>query len=134
VPPYHILALNSGSSSLKFAQYEFSSPEGRPDERPCERLIVRGEAEGIGAQDGRVWLRDGSGNSIADQQTSIPDHPSALRIVMDRLKGGNYAAPSAIGHRVVNGGPRYRSPQRITPQLLSDLRDLIPLAPLHLPA
>lgn len=134
MPPYHILALNSGSSSLKFAQYEFGSPEESPGERPDGGLTVRGEAEGIGAQDGRVWLRDGAGNSITDQQTSIPDHPSALRIVLDRLKGGNYAAPSAIGHRVVNGGPRYRSPQKITPQLLGDLRGLIPLAPLHLPA
>jgi acetate kinase len=130
VPPYHILALNSGSSSLKFAQYEFGSPK----ERPSEHLIVRGEAEGIGAQNGRVWLRDGEGNSIADERTSIPDHPSALRIVRERLKRGNYAAPSAIGHRVVNGGAKYRSPQKITPQLLADLHDLIPLAPLHLPS
>ncbi len=146
MPPYHILALNSGSSSLKFAQYEFSSPNERPGEhtgdRPdenheeniAERLIARGEAENIGAQDGRVWLRGGDGGSIADERISIADHPSALRIVRERLRRGNYAAPSAIGHRVVNGGPRYRSPQKITPQLLNDLRDLIPLAPLHLPA
>ena len=130
MPPCHILALNSGSSSLKFAQYEFSSPK----ERPGEHLIARGEAENIGARDGRVWLRGGEGNSIADQRISIADHPTALRIVRERLKRGNYAAPSAIGHRVVNGGPRYRSPQKITPQRLADLRDLIPLAPLHLPA
>ena len=138
MPPYHILALNSGSSSLKFAQYEFGSPNERPGEHIGEhideRLIVRGEAEGIGAQDGRVWLRGGEGDSIADERISIPDHPSALRIVRERLKRGNYAAPSAIGHRVVNGGPRYRSPQKITPQLLAGLRGLIPLAPLHLPA
>ncbi len=138
MPPYHILALNSGSSSLKFAQYEFGSANERPGENPDEnlgeRLIARGEAENIGAQDGRVWLRSGEGNPIADERISIADHPSALRIVRERLKRGNYAAPSAIGHRVVNGGPRYRSPQRITPQLLADLRDLIPLAPLHLPA
>ena len=62
-----------------------------------------------------MWLRGGEGNPIADERISIPDHPSALRIVRERLKRGNYAAPSAIGHRVVNGGPRYRSPQRITP-------------------
>ncbi len=134
MPPYHILALNSGSSSLKFAQYEFSSPKERPDEHIDERLIVRGEAEGIGAQDGRVWLRGGEGNSIADERISIPDHASALRVVRERLKRGNYPAPSAIGHRVVNGGTKYRTPQKITPQLLDDLRDLIPLAPLHLPA
>jgi acetate kinase len=134
VPPYYILALNSGSSSLKFALYEFSSANERPEERPQEHLIVRGEVEDIGEQAGRVWLRGGQGNSIADEAASIPEHQSALRIVWDRLKGGNYATPSAIGHRVVNGGPHYRSPQKITPQLLNDLHDLIPLAPLHLPA
>jgi acetate kinase len=126
VPHHHILALNGGSSSLKFALYEFSSVQ--------ERLIVRGEAENIGDRPGRVWLRGGEGSSIAEERCAIADHQSALRIVWDRLKRGNYATPSAIGHRVVNGGAHYRSPQRITPQLLGDLRDLVPLAPLHLPA
>src|SRR3984893_11473833 len=45
-----------------------------------------------------------------------------------------YATPSAIGHRVVNGGSHYAAPQKITPQVLTDLRNLIPFAPLHLPA
>jgi len=133
VPPYHILALNSGSSSLKFALYEFGSANEHLKERPQESLLVRGEAEEIGERAGRVWMRGGQGDSLADEQTSIPDHQAALRIVWDRLKGGNYATPSAIGHRIVNGGPQYRNPQKITPQLLRDLRDLVPLAPLHLP-
>lgn len=54
--------------------------------------------------------------------------------MLDELKKGKYATPSAVGHRVVNGGPHYASPQKITPQLLADLRNLVPLAPLHLPA
>ena len=134
MPSHYILALNSGSSSLKFALYEFSSPNERPEERSEERLIVRGEAENIGKGPGRLWLRGGEGNPIAEERCAIPDHQSALRIVLERLKRGNYAAPSAIGHRLVNGGANYRTPQKITPQLLGDLRDLIPLAPLHLPA
>lgn len=55
-------------------------------------------------------------------------------MALEELKKGKYAPPSAIGHRVVNGGPHYSAPQKITPQLLTDLRNLVPLAPLHLPA
>jgi len=55
-------------------------------------------------------------------------------MALDELKKGKYATPSAIGHRVVNGGPHYAAPQKITPQLLTDLSNLVPLAPLHLPA
>lgn len=55
-------------------------------------------------------------------------------MMMEELKRGNYTAPSAIGHRVVNGGPHYAAPQKITSRVLTDLRNLVPLAPLHLPA
>lgn len=40
----------------------------------------------------------------------------------------------AIGHRVVQGGPRYREPQRLTPEVMSELRRLSPYDPEHLPA
>jgi acetate kinase len=122
----HILAFNSGSSSLKYAQYEFSGAR--------ERLLVRGEAEDIGAQSGRLWLRGGDGSSVMNEARAIPDHETALHLALGELKNGKYASPSAIGHRVVNGGGRYSTPQKITPQILNDLRNLIPLAPLHLPA
>lgn len=123
---HHILAFNSGSSSLKFAFYEFTAPS--------ERLLVRGEVENIGGQSGRLWLRAANGSSIVDQIRPIPDHQTALQIALDQLKKEKFAGPSAIGHRLVNGGPHYSAPQRVTPQILSDLLHLVPLAPLHLPA
>jgi acetate kinase len=123
---HHILALNSGSSSLKFALYEFGSAG--------ERLLVRGEAENIGAKSSRLWLRAENGNSIADEARPISNHKKALRLALEGLKKNNYATPSAVGHRVVNGGPQYSAPQKVTPQLLTELRKLKPLAPLHLPA
>jgi acetate kinase len=122
----HILAFNSGSSSLKFAVYEFS-PAG-------ERLLVRGEAENIGAPSGRFWLRLADGSSILDHVRPFSDPATALHVTLDELGERNYSSPAAIGHRVVNGGPRYSAPQKVTPPLLSELRALIPLAPLHLPA
>ena len=126
VEPHHILAFNSGSSSLKFALYEFSNSS--------ERLLVRGEAEDITAPTARLRLRTPEGSSVVDQPRPIPERQDALQMALDELKKGKYAPPSAIGHRVVNGGPHYAAPQKITPQVLTDLRNLIPLAPLHLPA
>ena len=123
--PQNILALNSGSSSLKFAMYEFSGAG--------ERLLLRGEAENIGAPSGHLWLRTADGSSIVDQLRPISDHQTALQMALDELKRGKYPSPAAIGHRVVNGG-RHSAPQKITPQILTDLRNLVPLAPLHLPA
>jgi acetate kinase len=126
VEPHHILAFNSGSSSLKFALYEFSNSG--------EDLLVRGAAEDIGALSSRLWLRAPDGTPVPDQPRSIREHQHALQLALDELKKGKYPAPSAIGHRVVNGGPKYAAPQKITPQFLADLRNLVPLAPLHLPA
>jgi len=122
----HILAFNSGSSSLKFALYEFSAAGERP--------LVRGEAENIGASAGRLWLRAANNTSILDEVRPFSDHAAALRAAFDELGKRNYSSPDAIGHRVVNGGARYSAPEKITPQLLAELRSLIPLAPLHLPA
>ncbi len=124
--PHHILAFNSGSSSLKFALYEFNGSS--------ERLLARGTAEDISAPSARLWLRTPDGVSVVDQPRPIPEHQHALQMALDELKKGKYATPSAIGHRVVNGGSHYAAPQKITPQVLTDLRNLIPLAPLHLPA
>jgi len=125
VNPHYILALNSGSSSLKFAVYEFDGAR--------ERLLLRGEAENIGAPSGHLWLRTADGSSIVDQLRPISDHQTAVQIALDELKKGKYPSPAAIGHRVVNGG-RLSAPQKITPQILTDLRNLVSLAPLHLPA
>jgi acetate kinase len=81
-----------------------------------------------------LWLRTPVGSSAVDQPGPIPEHQHALQMALEELKKGKYATPSAIGHRVVNGGPHYAAPQKIMPQLLTDLRNLVPLAPLHLPA
>jgi acetate kinase len=126
VDPRHILAFNVGSSSFKFALYAFCGA--------TERLLVHGEAENVGAKSGRLWLRAADGGSIADDPRPIPDHQAALQMALDELKKSKYTNPAAIGHRVVNGGSRYSAPQKITPQMLNELRGLIPLAPLHLPA
>jgi acetate kinase len=121
----HILALNSGSSSLKFALYEFEGDR--------EQLLVRGEAEDIAAQSGRFWLRAGDGSSLLDQSRAISDHAAAMKLALEALKAAKLPEPAAMGHRVVMGGT-HSAPEKVTPELLAELRVLIPFAPLHLPA
>jgi acetate kinase len=121
----HILALNSGSSSLKFALYQFRGP--------AEQLLARGEAENIGSQSARFWLRDADSRSLLNEARAIPDHAAALKAALEELTAAKFPRPAAIGHRVVMGGS-HSAPEKVTPPLLAELHSLIPLAPLHLPA
>ena len=122
------VVINAGSSSLKFSVYR------RPD-RDAWRLETRGQIEGIGTSP-HFSAKNGEGQSIADQKItgSLTDGRAALAYVADWLReryGG--ARVRGIGHRVVHGGARYTGPTIVTPEVLDDLRTLIPLAPLHQP-
>jgi acetate kinase len=120
-----VCALNGGSSSLKFALYQFL------EEAEC--LLARGEAEEIGTSRSRLWIRDSAGAPVLDDRRHMPDHATAIREILGELNDKGYPPLAAIGHRIVNGGPACSKPQKITPKLLARLRELIPLAPLHLP-
>jgi acetate kinase len=61
-------------------------------------------------------------------------HASAVREVFAALDAQGLAATAAVGHRVVHGGSELSSPQRVDDKLLTTLRRLVPLAPLHLPS
>ena len=65
---------------------------------------------------------------------TAPDHTAAVGALMDWIEarsGGD--ALTAVGHRVVHGGPKYSEPQRITPDMVQELRRLSPFDPEHLP-
>jgi acetate kinase len=124
----YILVLNAGSSSLKFCIYRrsASAPWG---------LEARGQIEGIGTAP-RLSAKDGAGSVLVEQKldAKVCDGRSAIDSLAAwirlRYEGSRVLA---VGHRVVHGGPRYARPTLVTPQVLDDLRDLIPLAPLHQP-
>jgi len=123
--PSAILALNGGSSSLKFALYQFG--------QGTETLLARGEAEEIGLPEGRLWITQSPAAPVEDDPCVFADHAAALARILDELAKRQLPKPTAGGHRLVNGGPDYSAPQRITPEVLTRLRAVIPLAPLHLP-
>jgi acetate kinase len=120
-----ILSFNSGSSSDKFALHRLA-----PDE---EALLAEGEAEGIGLGSGRLWIRDGRARVLSDARRSFPRPADAVRALLDEIDRLRLPRPDAIGHRLVHGGPNHFVAERLTPQLIGELRGMIAFAPLHLP-
>ena len=122
----HILCINSGSSSIKFALYRLG---------PGEELLVKGAVEHIGMPGGWLWLEDGEGTHLANRHGDFSDHPAAIRAMVSlAVDDYRFPTPDGVGHRLVHGGPHHTAPEMVTPQLLLNLRKLIPFAPLHLPS
>jgi acetate kinase len=66
------------------------------------------------------------------ERVGASDEAAAVRELIGRL-GAEDTIIAAIGHRIVHGGPRYDRPERVTPELLAELRRIVPFAPNHLP-
>lgn len=124
-----ILVINSGSSSLKFGLYARQNDEEHP--------LVEGEAEGIGHSNGKIELRDSSGRVLRSEEARFTSQSDALDRAAQWLAAQqherSFAAPSAVGHRVVHGGPRLVTHQLITSAVLKELKASVHFAPLHIP-
>lgn len=120
-----ILAVNSGSSTLKFGLFV---PDGED-----ERALLRGSAEGIGKGKGTLEIFDGGGKSLHREERKYSSQLEALKHVTDAMAALHFEPPVAIGHRIVHGGPRLRDHARITPDVLKTLGAAIHFAPLHIP-
>src|SRR4051812_47285792 len=98
-----ILAINSGSSSLKFALYAM---------RPREAAVLSGKLDRIGAGGrgddgaGAFAARDERGETVLDRRLDLPDHAAAIRELLNWLGTHSPAGgpPVAVGHRIVHGG------------------------------
>lgn len=121
----HILCLNSGSSSLKFAVYHLT--EGGEVE------LVRGAVEAIAQEHGRIWIQRAGSPDRQENPRSFATHSAAVQAVFEVLSTLELPELSGVGHRVVHGGDNFVRPLRIDAQVLNDLRNFIRFAPLHLP-
>jgi acetate kinase len=120
-----ILTVNAGSSSIKFALF-------RPGTAP-ERLL-RGKIERVGLPDAFLEVHGDRSLRHFRKTVTATDHVAAISVLMDWLEEKTGLAPlGAVGHRIVHGGPKYRGPVRISPELLRELRELSPFDPQHLP-
>ena len=121
-----VLALNAGSSSLKFALFKGGEPLAR---------TFSGGIDRIGLDKSNFILKGSDGQKIASEQISAPNHVGAFEHVRQRLKAeAGDGGFDAIGHRVVHGGPRYREPQKVDRAMLAELRRIRAFSPTHLPA
>jgi acetate kinase len=122
----HILTLNAGSSSIKFALFDCGSALE-------ERL--RGEIEGLGSTP--HLQAEKAGETIADRLLdagTVIDHASALAAVLGLLEHQiGEMAIAAVGHRIVHGGMTFSEPVAIDEPRFLELQQLAPLAPLHQP-
>jgi acetate kinase len=120
-----ILALNSGSSSLKFGLYRVSQTE--------TDMLFSGEAESIGGEKGDFHARDADGNTLLAEKAALPGPAEAIARIAGLLAHFKMPPPSAVGHRVVHGGPELRQHCLIDAATLSQLEAATAFAPLHTP-
>jgi acetate kinase len=120
-----ILTVNGGSSSIKFALFRVGGA--------LERLL-QGKIEGVGSPGASLQVRGFGSHPGFTRTVEAPDHRAAISALMDWLEGqSGMRALSAVGHRVVHGGPKYTEPARISAALMRELRELSPFDPEHLP-
>ena len=126
--PDAILALNAGSSSIKFGLFELR-------EGSRFSLMSKGEIEGIGGEP-HFTATGVDGSKLEDKHWLGKDaeYDAMLGALLTWAEG--HVKPDtlvAVGHRVVHGGRDFIAPVRLTAQIVQQLDALTPLAPLHQP-
>jgi acetate kinase len=120
-----ILTINGGSSSIRFALFEAGGPL---------RRILEGKIERIGLPGSALRVKGLNQADNFSQPIRAPDHTVAVGALMDWIeKRIGRVELSAVGHRVVHGGPKYSEPQFITRKMIRELHQLKPFDPEHLP-
>ena len=121
-----IIAINAGSSSLKFQLLQM----------PEEEVLTKGLVERIGLNDS-IFTIEVNGEKIKEVK-DIQDHSEAVSMLLDKLIKHNIISSldeiEGIGHRVVHGGEKFNDSVLITDEVLKEIEEISYLAPLHNPA
>ncbi|WP_456277998.1 acetate kinase [Bacillus sp. AK128] len=121
-----IIAINAGSSSLKFQLFDM----------PSETVVTKGLVERIGL-DEAVFTIVANGEKI-QEVTDLPNHAVAVKLLLNKLTDLNIISSldeiDGIGHRVVHGGEKFTDSVMLNEEVISDIEKLSELAPLHNPA
>ena len=99
-PRSTVLALNSGSSSLKFGLYRI--------EASIPKVLLSGEVESIGEHQSRFWVKDENDKPLVSESANFGTQRDAVARIGAFLADSEETQPVAIGHRVVHGGPNVR--------------------------
>lgn len=121
-----VLAVNCGSSSLKFQLFEMNT----------ESVITSGIIERIGMEDSIFTIKY---NGTKDKKVfAVPTHKEAVQVLLDTLIEKKIVEHldeiKGIGHRVVQGGPYFGGSCVVDDDVIAKIDELSPLAPLHNPA
>jgi acetate kinase len=120
-----ILTINGGSSSIKFALFETGE---------SLRRILGGGIDRIGQPGATLRVKGLNPGDNFSRPVTAPDLNAAVGALIDGIEErSGHDAFAAVGHRVVHGGPKYSQPQRITAEMVEELRRLSPFDPEHLP-
>ena len=118
-----VIAVNSGSSSLKFQLFQM----------PEEKVLTSGQAERIGLKEG-IFTINVNGEKVVTN-TPIKDHQAAVDMLLDALiKHGIVKDLNEIegaGHRIVQGGPYFSESIKVNDDVVSKVDELCAIAPLH---
>ena len=123
-----ILVLNSGSSSLKYQLLDMDT----------EKVLAKGNFERIGQYNS--FLTHKVGDIKRSFEKPVSNHEKAIRFVLKKLQSTEYGVIKsaddidAIGHRIVHGGERFKTPVVVDDDVIKGIEDCIELAPLHNPA
>jgi len=124
-----ILVLNCGSSSLKYQLIDMET----------ETVITKGTYERIGMNNSFITVKQ-DGEKIRIEHP-VKNHEKALKFVFEDILMGeehgkirSLTEIDAIGHRIVHGGEKFKEAAIVTDEVIENIRDVIPLAPLHNPA
>ncbi|WP_026906470.1 acetate kinase [Paucisalibacillus globulus] len=122
----NVLAINAGSSSLKFQLIQM----------PEETVKAKGLVERIGLPEAvfTIEINENKDKNVTD----IPDHEVAVKLLLEKLTTSGVIQSldeiDAVGHRVVHGGEKFSDSVVITDQVIKDIEEVSELAPLHNPA
>ena len=122
----NVLTINGGSSSIRFAFY---------DADDASRQVLAGKIDRIGLSDTTLTVDEPQRGTTSRTQIKMDaaDHRTAVIYLMDWLASHPlFAKVGAVGHRVVHG-MQHSNPERVTPELLAELKRITPYDPEHLP-
>ncbi|HHI0053069.1 TPA: acetate/propionate family kinase [Klebsiella quasipneumoniae] len=122
---YKIMAINAGSSSLKFQLLEM--PQGN--------MLCQGLIERIGMASARVTLK--TPGQKWQESAPVADHREAVTLLLEKLLNHRIIQSlqdiDGVGHRVAHGGERFKDSTPVTDETLAEIERLAELAPLHNP-
>ena len=125
-----VLVINCGSSTIKFQLIDMES----------DTLIAKGRCDMIGYDESNILYKNQLMGKNVAYDVLMPTHKEGMAVLMDTLKNEEYGVIKsldeiyAVGHRVVHGGEKFDSAKLVDEDVLKEIENLAPLAPLHNPA